>query len=131
MVSQEKTMSKPFDTAEQKGNPSQPDASLEGAWEAVVANWDNEELHKAFVGACLAAGRLPEAGKRYRKVKLGGGPKAERAEKQIGKLLTLGMTLIEQHRTPAPKKRNHLVTLLVLLALVFLGTAIALGLPDR
>lgn len=103
---------------------------VEGAWLRVVEDWENDELHKAFVGACLSAGRLPEAGRRYREVKAKGGAKAERAEAQIAKLLTLGMTLMEQERTPPPKKKNRVVTFLVILALVCLGTAIALGLSN-
>ncbi len=101
---------------------------VETTWAHVLANWNDDEAHKAFVGTCLSEDRLPEAGKRYRQIKEEGGERAARAEEQIAKLLTLGMTLMQQNRTLPPPKRNRALTFLVMLALALLGIAIAVGL---
>lgn len=112
------------------GRPRPPTDPIEEAWRHVVDNWNDDEAHKQFFGACVAADRLPEAGKRYRAVKNEGGARAKKAEEQIGKLLALGMSLIQQDRTPPPKRTNRVVTSLVVLALALLGIAIVIGLSN-
>lgn len=93
---------------------------IEQAWQKLQDDWDDDEAHKRFAGACLSAGQLPEAGRRYKMVKQEGGPRAERADAQIQKLFTLGMTLIKQDRTEAPKKRSPIIWVFAILVFVVL-----------
>lgn len=99
---------------------------VEEAWQRVLGAWDDDDAHRAFLGVCTNAGRLPEAGKRYRAVKLAGGARAERADAQINKLLTLGMTLMAQQRTPPPKPRNRPLSILIFVAIFLIGLSVAI-----
>lgn len=83
---------------------------IDEAWAKVEADWGNEEAHRRFVGVCLALDQLPEAGKRYRKVRENDPVRREDAAKQIDTLIVLAAQQLQDTRVP-PATTGHKRTL--------------------
>jgi hypothetical protein len=99
---------------------------LELAWSKVEAEWDDDDAHKRFLGLCVALGRLPEAGGRYRKVREQDASPArrEQANQRIEDLLSLAMKTMETLRSPEEppdKSRLFFIALGVASSIVLLA----------
>ena len=83
---------------------------IDEAWARVEADWGNEEAHRRFVGVCVALEQLPEAGKRYRKVREEDPARSEEAAKHIDTLIVLATQQLQDTRV-APPTTEHKRTL--------------------
>ncbi len=99
---------------------------IDEAWATVEAAWGDEEAHRRFLGVCMALGRLPEAGKRYRRVRDSDPTRAEMAAEQIERLLGLATQQLEGTRADAPttehKRTLSWVAFFMMLVLMGAGT---------
>lgn len=99
---------------------------IDEAWATVEAAWGDEEAHRRFLGVCTALERLPEAGKRYRRVRESDPARAEVATKQIDRLLGLATQQLEGTRVDAPttehKRTLSWVAFFMMLLLMGAGT---------
>ncbi len=95
------------------------------AWEAVEANWSSDDAHRRFLGLCAASGQLPEAGRRYRRVRDDDPARAAEAGRRIDALLALATEQLLRHQTPRPEARAPRVTFLAVgVALVIVGVTL-------
>lgn len=98
---------------------------IDEAWARVEAEWGNAEAHRRFVGVCIALDRLPEAGKRYRKVRECDAARREEAARQIDKLIALATQQLQNTRaTPATvehKRTLQWVAFAIMLGLMGMG----------
>ncbi len=105
---------------------------LEQAWTLLVAHWDQDDRHKAFVQLATTLERLPDAAGRYRSL-LVDPLRAQRARRGLDLLLQTAMALMTPPiRAPRPPRGLWLVPLAALgmvLALT-LATATALRRPS-
>jgi len=83
---------------------------IEEAWARVEAEWGNEDTHRRFVGLCMALGRLPDAGKRYRQVSETDPVRREHAMRQIEALIVLATQQLQDSRV-RPTGTEHKRTL--------------------
>jgi len=83
---------------------------IEEAWARVEAEWGNEDVHRRFVGLCVALDRLPDAGKRYRQVREADPARREHATKQIDALIALATQQLQDTRV-RPTSTEHKRTL--------------------
>jgi hypothetical protein len=81
--------------------PSSSVDPVEEAWAKVEAAWGDEEAHRRFIGICVALGRLPEAGRRYREVQQSDPARAESATRHIDRLLLLATQQLQNTRVPS------------------------------
>ena len=99
---------------------------IEEAWATVEAAWGDDDAHRRFLGVCMALGRLPEAGKRYRRVRESDPARAEVAAEQIDRLLGLATQQLEGTRveasTPEHKRTLSWVAFFMMLVLMGAGT---------
>lgn len=93
------------------------DDPIESAWRKVLAQWDDERSHKAFLMLCSTSGALGEAGKRYRSVRESDPARADEAKRQIDKVLGMAMANLAELKTESPKTSNRRI-LLVIAALI-------------
>ena len=91
------------------------DDPIETAWGEVEARWDDEAAHKKFLTLCAATDRLAEAGRRYREVREGDPARAEIAEAQIDRLLSMAMQNLEALKTEPQQRSGKTVMFLVAL----------------
>lgn len=88
------------------------DAELDEAWERVLAEWDDDKVHGAFLARCQAAKDLGEAARRYRSLVEPGSPFRERvdrleaAQKRLSAVATLAVLDMHAHRTEPQKPRG-------------------------
>src|SRR5690349_15643527 len=83
---------------------------MEHAWQRVLAEWDDERAHRAFLTLASAAGRLAEAGRRYRELAERDPAKAASAQAQIDRITGLALQGLASLKTdPAPQRRKYLV----------------------
>jgi hypothetical protein len=86
------------------------DDPIEHAWERVVAQWESEPAHKAFLTLASSTSRLAEAGRRYREVAEREPERAEVAKRQIERVTALAMqNLATLKSEPAPPSRKLLL----------------------
>ncbi len=111
-------MSTPTDT--QLDPEREPDVGFESLWQRVLAEWDDDKVHNAFLEYARSRFLLPEAGARYRKVKEDDPSRAEFVDKKLAALMTLALTLLETERREPPKGTPRWLT--------FVTFAICLGL---
>jgi hypothetical protein len=83
---------------------------IDEAWARVESNWDDEGAHRRFVGVCVALGRLPEAGKRYRSIRDVDPARSEEAARHIDRLIALATQQLEDTRV-VPATTEHKRTL--------------------
>lgn len=83
---------------------------IDEAWTRVEANWGDEAAHRRFVGVCVALGRLPEAGRRYREVRETDPARSEDAARRIDALIVLATQQLQDTRV-APTGLEHKRTL--------------------
>ena len=99
---------------------------IDEAWATVEAAWADEEAHRRFLGICMALGRLPDAGSRYRQVRESDPARAEVAAEQIDRLLGLATQQLEGTRILAPvtehKRTLSWVAFFMMLVLMGAGT---------
>lgn len=67
------------------------DAAIEESWQRVLGAWDDDRAHEAFVVLCASLDRLADAGRRYREVRERDAARADRAKRQIDRILALAM----------------------------------------
>jgi len=103
----------------ESGVSDAPD-SIQMAWEALEADWDDPAAHKRFVALCMSLDRLSEAGKRYRKVREADEKRRAEAERQIDRILVQAMSSLEVLRSTPSPKRNTFVLLVALVVFVVL-----------
>ena len=82
------------------------------AWSAVEAQWEDEGRHAAFIELCRAAGRLDLAAKQYRAVADAGHPFADRARRQLDRVLSAALANMELNRTEPETGAPRWLTLL-------------------
>lgn len=97
---------------------------IDEAWGQVEADWGNEEAHRRFIGVCVALERLPEAGKRYRRVREVDAARSDDAARQIDKLITLATQQLEDTRVvpSAPRHKRALTWAAFFIMLILMGT---------
>ena len=104
----------------------QPVDPVDEAWGQVEADWGNEEAHRKFVGVCVALGRLPDAGKRYREVRERDPERRQDAISQIDKLLALATQQLEDTRVPLSttehKRTLQWIAFAIMMLLMAAGT---------
>lgn len=83
---------------------------IDEAWARVEAEWGNEDAHRRFVGVCVALDRLPEAGRRYRRVREADPTRRDDAAKQIDTLIVLATQQLQDTRVQ-PTHTEHKRTL--------------------
>lgn len=93
---------------------------IEEAWAEVEAEWEDAEAHRRFVGVCMALDRLPEAGKRYRKVQESDPNRGDVAAKQIDKLIVVATQQLQDTRA-TPSTHEHKRTLQWVAFAIMLG----------
>lgn len=129
----------PADTDEQRDRPFAPaetddqrDDGFELLWAKVLEQWDDDKLHAAFLDYARERMQLPEAGARYRKIKDTDPQRAERAEKQLGRLMALAVAMLESARETAPQGPPRWITAFAYaVAAVFLAVLIRKVLEGR
>ena len=101
---------------------------IDEAWTRVEAEWGNEDAHRRFVGVCVALDRLPEAGKRYRKVRETDPTRRDDAAAQIDRLIVLATQQLQDTRV-RPTNTEHKRTLTwaaFFIMLVLMGAGVLL-----
>ena len=86
-------------------NTDLPDPGLEALWKQVVADWENDKAHAAYLELCNAKNRLAEAAARYRGM-AGDRERGPTAEKRLQVVLALAMAQLETLRTPPVETRR-------------------------
>ncbi len=89
------------------------DDAIESAWQRVLAAWDDEKAHKAFLMLCASTGQLSEAGRRYRDVRERDPERAEIAKAQIDRVLGLAMQSLATLKTEPTARSARTKVLLV------------------
>ncbi|HEY6879220.1 MAG TPA: hypothetical protein VI299_14440 [Polyangiales bacterium] len=84
------------------------EATIEAAWEALEASWNDDAAHRRFVALCSARGSLAEAGARSRAVAEGDPARRERAKRQVAAVMAAALVLLEQSRPPTKVGRSRL-----------------------
>lgn len=77
---------------------------IETAWNTLLADWDSDDRHKAFVALAASLSRLPDAARHYR-ASLTEPALATRAQQGIDAILRVAMLTL----TP-PKRSEHEIT---------------------
>lgn len=90
------------------------DDPIESAWAKVLAEWEDERAHKAFVLLASSTGRLGEAGRRYREVQASDPARAEVAKRETDRILALAMQNLATLKTEPPRSSKA-----VLMAIAF------------
>jgi hypothetical protein len=96
------------------------DPAFEALWAHVLAHWDDDKAHAAFLEHCQEQDRLLAAAKRYRGLK--GSPQHDaQAERRLAAVAILAMARLDRSRTNtqgAKRQAGRLVALLFLVAAV-------------
>ena len=92
-----------------------PSATFTMLWDNVVARWDDDKAHAAFLEFASSKGELPEAAGRYRAIQDEKSDRSELATKKLGAIMAIAMQLMAQERTDPQKKPPKWLTLLVFL----------------
>jgi hypothetical protein len=103
---------------------------VEQLWERVLSRWDHEAVHAAFVEQARAAGRLPEAARRYRaygeQAKEQGEAIRARVQERLATITAMAIAELHQARLAGtPHRRGRKVILI--LALILLTIAVVLA----
>jgi hypothetical protein len=109
---------------------SGPDTQADGAWARVLAAWDDEAAHRAYVGGLADLDRLAAAGRRYRAV-LAERPGDAPALRALGHIVERATVqgLASLPRTPPPHQRfspSARRALIALVAALALAAGVAL-----
>ena len=99
------------------------ESHIETLWKHVLAHWEDEAAHRAFLEHCHVEDALVEAAVRYRSMK-GDREKGALAEKKLGAIAMLAMTKLETMRTKDRPRRIHAVGIGLVVA--FLGATFGL-----
>jgi hypothetical protein len=102
----------------------------------VEAQWEDDEVHRRFIGVCVAMDQLPEAGRHYREVRDSDAARAPEATRRIESLLTLATQQLADTRTEVGTKepKRALTWAAFLTMLLLMGSVIwtlSGGLPLR
>ena len=89
------------------------DGAIESAWQRVLAEWDDEKAHKAFLMLCASTGQLAEAGRRYRDVRERDPERADAAKAQIDRVLGLAMQSLSALKTEPTARSARTKVLLI------------------
>ncbi|MBW2189903.1 MAG: hypothetical protein JRG93_10015 [Deltaproteobacteria bacterium] len=101
---------------------------IDEAWARVEAEWGSEQAHRRFVGVCVALDRLPEAGKRYQRVRAADPSRRDYAATRIDSLMALATQQLQDTRVE-PARTEHKRTLTwaaFFMMLVLMGAGILL-----
>jgi hypothetical protein len=96
-------------------------ATFEALWKKVLADFDGDEAHGAFVQHAQRADLLPEAAKRYRLYREqleqeAKADKLEKIDKRLGGIAMLAMAQLDASKTePTPSNWRRIFTLVVAL----------------
>lgn len=103
---------------------------IDEAWAKVEAEWGNDDAHRRFVAVCVALDRLPEAGKRYRRVREADPARRDEAMKRIDTLIVLATQQLQDTRVqPASTEHKRTLTwaaFLIMLVLMGVGMLLLL-----
>ncbi len=104
--------------------PPSPTDPLDAAWSSLLAEWESDERHRAFVALASTLERLPDAARRYRAL-TNDAHRGARARQGLDRVLGMAM----QALTPPPResrpKRNLLLPAGAFLALLIVTIAAA------
>lgn len=92
-------------------------------WKNVLARWDDEQAHTAFLEHCRATDQLVEAAVRYRGM-TGDRDRGETAKKRLQGVTVLALTQLEASRTPVRHSRRQAGRLVLIV--LFTAASIAL-----
>ncbi len=93
----------------------EPEDPIEDAWQRVLAEWEDERVHKRFVTLCASTEQLGEAGRRYREVRERDAERAPVAAQQIDRVLALAMQNLGALKSERPRRNPKTVLFLVAL----------------
>jgi hypothetical protein len=96
---------------------------VDAAWTALLARWESDEAHRAFVGLATSLGQLPDAARRYRSV-VDDGERGPQARAGLERVLAAAMATLQVAERP-PRRPVHLGVPLAMLAALFLATMLA------
>ncbi len=109
------------------GSDAATRAVTDALWDNVLADFEADKAHQAFLTHCRDAGVLPEAARRYREHKntLNENQEAERenVDNRLSAVALLAMSQLDAQRSE-PSKRGKLV-LTVVAAVLALSTLLA------
>lgn len=77
---------------------------LDALWSGVINDWDDDERHTKFLDHARNVGALPEAARRYGKIK-DDPERGELAKKRLGAIALLATQQLYATRTTKPNKR--------------------------
>jgi hypothetical protein len=99
------------------------DAVAGALWEQVLADWENDTVHEAFLQACEEQTNLAYAAGRYREVKEeADGDRHERCDAQLERITGLAMA---QMATLKSEPKSHRKAILILAAIVSISLTAA------
>jgi hypothetical protein len=98
------------------------DADLEALWQQVLARWDQEAPHTAFLEACRARGALAEAARCYREVADDAAyaeTRVAEARKRLAAIAIIAVAELDATRTrrPARSELRRVIEVVVVLVL--------------
>ena len=99
------------------------DPALEALWKNVLARWEDDKAHGAFLEHCQNTDQLVEAAVRYRGM-AGDHERGAAAEKRLQGVAILAMAKLESTRTTRTQGRSRLGS--VVLIVFFLAASVAL-----
>ena len=108
------------------------DARVDELWKEVLAVWDDDARHLAFVEHCRTTSQLGAAAARYRAeaARAAGDPadarRAESAEKRLCGITTLALMELSRAASPEARAASRLVPALRVVVALMLAFAIAL-----
>jgi hypothetical protein len=104
------------------------DADLEALWQHVLARWDQDPPHTAFLEACRVRGALADAARRYREVVDDAASSEARiteARKRLGAIAIIAVAELDAARTRRPA-RSELRRVLEAVVVVILTAVVCL-----
>jgi hypothetical protein len=85
------------------------DDPIESAWHEVLAQWEDERAHKAFVLLASSTGCLAEAGRRYREVQESDPARADVAKRETDRILALALQGLTTLKSEPPRTSKALL----------------------
>jgi hypothetical protein len=78
--------------------------AFESLWQRLEASWEDDSQHRKFIAFCASQGALPEAGRRYRRVRDESPERRKQAERWIDAVLAAAVQNLQLTRnTEDPK----------------------------
>lgn len=103
------------------------DLALTALWERVLARFDEQSTHDAFLAACDEKRNLAFSAARYRKIKDDGDEaRTARAEEQLQKITALAFAQMESARTPPKDHKRAITVIAAMVSFILVGFCVYL-----